>query len=127
MRKFITGPALGAWLAVVANPALAADAALEIKTAAAHAGFAAASNTLKTVHMHLHHAINCLEGSKGADFDAKSGDPCKGQGAGAIPDSPPDKRGTLEAIVHQAKMALAEQDLAKAKEMAGAAQKSLSQ
>ncbi|MDI4640133.1 hypothetical protein K9U39_04080 [Rhodoblastus acidophilus] len=107
-------------------PALAANAALEIKTAATHAGMAAASNTLQTVHMHLHHVLNCLEGPKGADFDAKPGDPCKGQGSGAIMDSAPDKRKALEATAHQAKMALTETDLAKAKAMAAKVQKSLS-
>ncbi|MCI4680526.1 hypothetical protein K9U33_18040 [Rhodoblastus acidophilus] len=126
MRKFAAAPALGAWLAVVAMPALAANAALEIKTAATHAGMAAASNTLQTVHMHLHHVLNCLEGPKGADFDAKPGDPCKGQGSGAIMDSAPDKRKALEATAHQAKMALTETDLAKAKAMAAKVQKSLS-
>ena len=97
MRKFAIAPALGAWMALIAAPALAADAAKEVKTAAHHAGFASASDTLPMVRAHLHHTLNCLEGPKGADFDAKAMNPCKDQGMGAIPDSPPDKRKALEA------------------------------
>jgi hypothetical protein len=126
MAKFATASALGAWMAFVAAPALAADAAKEIKTAAFHAGMSAASNTLQAVRMHLHHTLNCLEGPKGADFDAKELNPCKGQGMGAIPDSPPDKRKALATIADQARMALAETDMAKAKAMAAQIQKSLS-
>ncbi|MGP0106513.1 hypothetical protein [Rhodoblastus sp.] len=125
MRKFATAPALGAWMALVAAPALAADAAKEVKTAALHAGMASASDTLQMVRAHLHHTLNCLEGPKGADFDAKAMNPCKGQGMGAIPDSPADKQKALEATADQARMALAEPDMAKAKAMAAQVQKSL--
>ncbi len=125
MRKLAAAPALGALMALIAAPALAADAAQEIKTAALHAGMASASDTLEMVRAHLHHALNCLEGPKGANFDAKALNPCKGQGMGAIPDSPPDKRKALEAAAGQAGMALAEPDMAKAKAMAAQVQKSL--
>jgi hypothetical protein len=125
MRKFAIAPALGAWMALIAAPALAADAAKEVQTAADHAGLASAADTLPMVRAHLHHALNCLEGPKGANFDAKALNPCKDQGMGAIPDSPPDKRKALEAAADQAKMALAEPDMAKAKAMAAQVQKSL--
>ena len=42
---------------------------------------------LKTVQMHLHHAVNCLVGPAGKGFDASAGNPCGKAGAGAIPDS----------------------------------------
>ena len=125
MRKFATATALGAWMALIAAPALAADAAKEIKTAALHAGMASTSDTLQMTRAHLHHTLNCLEGPKGANFDATALNPCKDQGMGAIPDSPPDKRKALEAVADQARMALAEPDLAKAKAMAAQVRKSL--
>jgi hypothetical protein len=125
MRKFATAPALGAWMALIVAPALAADAAKEIKTAAVHAGMASTADALPMVRAHLHHVLNCLEGPKGADFDAKELNPCKGQGMGAIPDSPPDKLKALKAAADQARMALSEPDMAKAKSMAAQVQKSL--
>ncbi len=125
MTKFATATALGAWMALIAGPALAADAAKEVKTAALHAGMASAADTLEMVRAHLHHTLNCLEGPNGANFDAKAMNPCKDQGMGAIPDSPADKRQALEAAADQAKMALAEADMAKAKAMAAQVQKSL--
>ena len=125
MRKSAAAPTLGALIALLAAPALAADAAQEIKTAALHAGMASASDTLEMVRAHLHHALNCLEGPKGAQFDAKAINPCKDQGMGAIPDAPPAKRKALEAAAGQANAALAEPDMAKAKAMAEQVQKSL--
>jgi hypothetical protein len=127
MRKIFAAPALGALLALAAAPALADNAAKEVATAAVHAGMAAAADTLQMVRAHLHHTLNCLEGPKGADFDAKALNPCKGQGMGAIPDSPPDKRKELEAAAGRAKTALGEPDMAKAKAMAAEVQKSLAQ
>ncbi len=96
-------------------PALAANAAKEIATAADHAALAAHAASLTMVRAHLQHVINCLEGPKGADYDSKAFDPCKGQGSGAIPDSAPDKRPALEKIAQEAKKARAETDAAKAK------------
>jgi len=51
------------------------DTASEIMTAAAHAGYAAASPSVDAVRMHLHHAINCLVGPKGDGFDSKELNP----------------------------------------------------
>lgn len=68
----------------LADPA--ASAMKQVATAIEHAGYASKSKTSKVVHVHLHHVINCLEGTKGPDFDAKVGDPCKGQGDGALND-----------------------------------------
>jgi hypothetical protein len=62
------------------------DAKKEIQTAAQHAGFAAKGQNAEAAHLHLHHTINCLVGSNGDGFDAKAGNPCKGQGDGALND-----------------------------------------
>lgn len=56
----------------------------ERQTAAQHANFATKAMSISETHLHLHHVINCLVGPGGADFDAGSGNPCKGQGNGAL-------------------------------------------
>ena len=67
-----------------ANPA--ASAKMELGTAPFHAGELAQKGTISATQLHLHHTINCLEGPSGPDYSASAGDPCKGQGSGAIPD-----------------------------------------
>lgn len=64
----------------------ASGAATEIKTATEHAGYAAKSSKVKMVHTHLHHVLNCLVGEHGQAFYAAAGNPCKGQGNGALND-----------------------------------------
>lgn len=59
----------------------------EIETAIQHAQFAAKVSSVDQTHLHLHHVVNCLVGPNGKDFDAKAGNPCKGQGDGAINDA----------------------------------------
>jgi hypothetical protein len=59
----------------------------EIHTAAVHAGLSAKSSTLKMVHAHMHHALNCLAGPKGKGYDSAALDPCKNEGNGAISDA----------------------------------------
>lgn len=101
--------------AMLAPFAAHSDAASEITTAATHAGFAAKSTTLDGVHMHLHHAVNCLVGPKGDGFDASQLNPCAGSGNGAIPDESDNTRRTaLEAAVAEAKRGLAATGLAAA-------------
>ena len=71
-----------------AAPALAAgNLSTEIHTAAVHAGLSAKSSTLKMVHAHMHHALNCLVGPKGKGFDSAALNPCKNEGNGAISDA----------------------------------------
>lgn len=74
-------------ITVPISTAAFADTASEIATAADHAGYAAASLNIDGIHMHLHHAVNCLEGPKGKDFDAAVENPCAMDGNGAIPDA----------------------------------------
>ena|ERR1035438_5948179 len=106
--------------AVVMLPAAAlADAAGEIATAADHAGYAVASLNIDAVHMHLHHAVNCLEGSKGKDFDTGNENPCAKAGNGAIPDAADAAtRAKLQAVVATAESGIASTDVNAAKKAA---------
>jgi hypothetical protein len=73
--------------AILPDAASAADTHGEIVNAATHAQLASKAGTLETVHMHLHHTVNCLVGPNGAGFDAKEMNPCANSGNGAIPDT----------------------------------------
>jgi hypothetical protein len=96
-------------------PAVFADSGGEAATAAQHAGFAAKSPQIQQVHMHLHHAVNCLVGPGGDGFDPKQANPCAGQGNGAIPDATdPVMKERLESAMHMAKSGLASEDMATA-------------
>src|SRR5215470_10704889 len=80
------GIVLSAALALMPLAAYA-DAASETVTAQTHADLAAHAADLAGVHMHLHHAVNCLVGPAGTGFDAKELNPCANAGNGAIPDT----------------------------------------
>lgn len=84
------------------------SAKTEVSTAHAHALMAQHAGTLKMTHTHLHHVINCLVGANGQGFDAKAGNPCKGQGNGAIPDSKGDSalHAKLQSALDDAKAGL---------------------
>jgi hypothetical protein len=100
-------------------PALAADAAKEAATGATHAGLAAKGATIEQVHMHLHHAVNCLVGPKGRGFDAKEANPCQALGDGAIPDTTdPAAKAKLTAALARAQAGLKASDLAAARQAA---------
>jgi len=96
-------------LSLFAGVALAAGGAQkEIETAIQHAQFAAKASTVDQTHLHLHHVVNCLVGPDGKDFDAKAGNPCKGQGNGAINDAKAgsDQQKLLEDALVVAKIGL---------------------
>jgi hypothetical protein len=78
----------------------------QVGTASAHAGMALGAADLKMAQTHLHHVINCLVGPAGEGFDAKAGNPCKGQGQGALVDAKGDT--ATETRLHAA-LAQAEQ------------------
>lgn len=61
-------------------------AAGQLQTARQHAGFAAGSEVLSGALDHLAHTVNCLEGQRGANYNARALNPCQGQGNGIIPD-----------------------------------------
>ncbi len=113
-------------LLAISGTALAADASKEISTAATHAALAANSTVLDTVHVHLHHAVNCLVGPNGAGYDAKQMNPCNGMGTGAIPDtSDPGKKKALEDALSKADAGIAASDLTAAKKAASDAEAAL--
>ena len=104
-----------------------ADPAKETSTAATHAGLAAKATDMKGTQMHLHHVVNCLVGPNGAGFDAAPGNPCKDQGAGAIPDTSDAKqKATLQQALDKANDGLKQTDMAAAQKDATDAQALLS-
>jgi len=113
---------------VTALPAttLAADPAQEAAIAAVHAGLAAQAVTIEQVHMHLHHTVNCLVGSKGQGFDANEANPCQKLGDGAIPDMADSAtKAKLTAALAKAQTGLQSDELTNAKKAATEAQAAL--
>jgi hypothetical protein len=101
--------------------AYAADVGAEIANAEMHAGLAAQGSDVATVHMHLHHTVNCLVGPNGNGFDAKELNPCQGDGDGAIPDeTDAGKNKALEAAAAKAADGISASDLATAQHDAAA-------
>lgn len=99
------------------------DVNKEVATAATHAGLAAKSTDMKMVQMHLHHTVNCLVGPKGKGFDTTVANPCKDQGAGAIPDTKDAAmKKTLRQALRQANAGLKTTDMATAQKDATNAQ-----
>jgi hypothetical protein len=112
-----------AGLAAAASPALAADTAKEIATAAQHADLAATAADIKMTKTHLHHTINCLVGPGGAFYFANELNPCQDLGNGAIPETTdPAKKKSLEGALNKAKSGLAAHDPAAAKALASEAE-----
>jgi hypothetical protein len=115
---FIAALSLCALLPVGAR----ADAHSEIVTAMTHADLAGKAGDIDGVHMHMHHALNCLVGSAGTGYDAKQMNPCANAGKGAIPDATDaGKKASLEKAAKALSTGIAETDLAKAKADAASA------
>ena len=110
MKKLII---LAGALALSATPVLA-DVATELGKAGTHAGLAAKAAAIDGVHMHLHHALNCLVGPSGDGFDATNMNPCAKDGNGAIPDGSDAQKAKLADAVASAKAGIAATDLAAA-------------
>jgi hypothetical protein len=64
----------------------APDVKAQVRTAITHAGFAGSGSTLSYVEQHLGHALNCLEGPGGSNFNRAWGHVCQGQGNGILVD-----------------------------------------
>jgi hypothetical protein len=111
MKKFLIASSVAALLLPTAA---FADAAQEIATAQTHAGLAAKAPAIDGIHMHMHHALNCLVGPKGDGFDAAPGNPCGSQGNGAIPDASDAQKAKLTAVVATLKAGIASSDAAAA-------------
>jgi hypothetical protein len=115
MKSYTKIALVAASVALLPTAGMAADLKAEITTAGAHAGMAAAASDITTVHMHLHHTINCIVGPNGAGYDAKQMNPCQNQGAGALPDATSASTKTsLQTAVTQAQAGLASNDLSAA-------------
>ena len=100
-----------------------ADVNKEVSTAARHAGFAASAKDMKTTQMHLHHVVNCLVGPQGEGFDGSFGNPCNGQGSGAISDTTDSaKKASLQQALQQTLDGLKQSDMAAAQKNATAVQ-----
>ena len=127
IQRAVNGHSLAGAIAVAVSmlpaPALAADAAKEAATGEMHAGLAAKAATIEQVHMHLHHAVNCLVGPKGQGFDAKEANPCQSLGDGAIPDTAePSTKAKLTTALAHAQAGLKSDDLTVARRAAADAQ-----
>ncbi len=113
MKKILVASIAGAGL-LFATTAFA-DVTAEINTASTHAGLAAKAGTIDMMHMHMHHAINCLEGTGGADYDSTNANPCAKDGSGAINDAAnAAQKAKLQAAAAQLKSGLALTDMAAA-------------
>jgi len=91
MRGLVAGVIVLALIAFVTGAATAESAAemakKQLQTAMFHAGeLAQRGNVAATSLMHLQHVMNCLEGSGGKNYRAAVGNPCQGQGNGAMID-----------------------------------------
>lgn len=96
-----------------------ADSASETVTAMTHANLAAAAADINGVHMHQHHALNCLVGPNGSGFDAKELNPCANAGRGAIPDATDAaKKKSLAAAADKLRAGIASSDLKTAQQAA---------
>jgi hypothetical protein len=106
-RNMLIGAALAA---ATLLPATAfADAHSEVVNAETHAGLAAGSADVASVHAHLQHALNCLAGPGGNGFAGK----------GAIPDTTDAaKKAALESAAAKLRDGLAANDVAGAKKAA---------
>jgi hypothetical protein len=110
MKKFL----IASSVALLLPTAAFADIAAELATAQTHAGLAAKAPAIDGVHMHMHHALNCLVGPKGDGFDASNMNPCASQGNGAIPDASAAQKAKLTDAVADLKAGIASSDMATA-------------
>ena len=78
---FFMMPAFASVIPATSNQVTNSHPQDPFQTAAKHAEMAVNAKTLKEIQMHLHHALNCLEGKSGKDYNASFGDPCNGHGA----------------------------------------------
>ncbi|MCS7235864.1 MAG: hypothetical protein RMM30_07830 [Armatimonadota bacterium] len=115
MRALVVGAAVAALLVSTAvaqsykageyqvgAPGQEARWKVQARTGFTHAGFAAAAEGASSVDQHLGHALNCIEGPKGRNFNANWGHPCQGQGEGLLVDLRADRAGAAWLLVAEA-------------------------
>jgi len=103
-----------------APQAQAADVKTQVQTAVTHSGFAADGTSLSYVQQHLGHTVNCLEGTRGKNFNQSWGHVCQGQGNGILVDLKTASGGAALMLVAESADGLAlngvkSKDLAEAK------------
>lgn len=87
MLSALAAVALGQGYGGGGSPAAAGNKAqTQLATAIQHARNSAGSNTMAGAVSHLGHALNCIEGTKGKNFNASWGHVCQGQGDGILTD-----------------------------------------
>lgn len=92
-------------------------AEVQLRTGIDHAKNASGSGTMATAVEHLGHVLNCIEGTKGKNFNATWGHVCQGQGDGILADIKSAKGAAAVTLVLAAADELAT-DGVKAKELA---------
>lgn len=68
------------------QPAGGSKAQTQLQTAILHAKNSAGSGAMASAVSHLGHVLNCIEGTKGKNFNASWGHVCQGQGDGILTD-----------------------------------------
>ncbi|MBI2123346.1 MAG: hypothetical protein HYT96_04220 [Armatimonadetes bacterium] len=68
------------------TPAQADKLSTQLATAIEHSRNSAGSNTMSGAVSHLGHVLNCIEGTRGKNFNAAWGHVCQGQGDGIVAD-----------------------------------------
>ncbi len=79
------GAASGDYHSAQTSPS-ADKAGVQLGTAILHARNAAGSGAMSSAVSHLGHVLNCIEGTKGKNFNASWGHVCEGQGDGILID-----------------------------------------
>ncbi|MDQ7844386.1 MAG: hypothetical protein QN141_05475 [Armatimonadota bacterium] len=77
-------------------------AAGQLRTAIEHAKNSAASQAAAAAVTHLGHALNCIEGTKGKNFNGSWGHVCQGQGDGILTDIKGERNAASVMIVLEA-------------------------
>ena len=81
VRNYLIALAVTALVLAGISATVSAQTPNPFSTAAEHAGMAAQAKELAEIHLHLHHVLNCLEGSSGRDYKKVPSNPCTGKGA----------------------------------------------
>lgn len=71
----------------------------QLNTAMTHAGFASKGDSLGYIRQHLGHALNCIEGPNGKNFNRAWGHVCQDQGNGILQDLRSAQGGISSMIV----------------------------
>lgn len=91
------------------TPAAASNnkAETQLRTAIDHARNSAGSGAMASAVSHLGHVLNCIEGTRGKNFNSSWGHVCQGQGDGILSDIKGAKNGENVMLVLEAADTLA--------------------